>query len=203
MLYGILHDQVTARICVEYFTIGHVDLFPPHDPTWLALGWGILATWWAGLLLGLPMGLIAAVGTSPPLTTREVLRPVLAFMLARSALALTAGVVGYILASADVLSLQEPFASAVPSSRHSAFLADQWAHTASYFTGTLGAVCAWIWAWRRRRWPGLASGPVVEHRPRVAEVTETAVVTLLPAVGVIALMAVIAGIAILSAVSGL
>lgn len=26
--YGILHDQVTARICVEYFTIGHPMLFP-------------------------------------------------------------------------------------------------------------------------------------------------------------------------------
>jgi hypothetical protein len=21
--YGIVHDQITARICIEYFTIGH------------------------------------------------------------------------------------------------------------------------------------------------------------------------------------
>ncbi|MFI5379272.1 MAG: hypothetical protein ACHRHE_08245 [Tepidisphaerales bacterium] len=25
--YGIVHDQVTARICVEYFTIGHPPVF--------------------------------------------------------------------------------------------------------------------------------------------------------------------------------
>jgi hypothetical protein len=43
--YGILHDQVTARICVEYFTIGHPPMFATDSPTFLALGWGILATW--------------------------------------------------------------------------------------------------------------------------------------------------------------
>ena len=26
-VYGIVHDQVTARICVEYFTIGHAPVF--------------------------------------------------------------------------------------------------------------------------------------------------------------------------------
>lgn len=26
-LYGIVHDQFTARICVEYFSIGHPPLF--------------------------------------------------------------------------------------------------------------------------------------------------------------------------------
>ena len=27
IVYGILHDQVTARVCVEYFTIGHPPIF--------------------------------------------------------------------------------------------------------------------------------------------------------------------------------
>ena len=26
IVYGILHDQITARICIEYFTIGHPRL---------------------------------------------------------------------------------------------------------------------------------------------------------------------------------
>jgi len=30
--YGILHDQVTARVCVEYFTIGHPRYSPPCRP---------------------------------------------------------------------------------------------------------------------------------------------------------------------------
>jgi hypothetical protein len=33
--YGILHDQITARICVEYFTIGHPPVFDTTSPTWL------------------------------------------------------------------------------------------------------------------------------------------------------------------------
>ena len=27
IFYGVLHDQVTARVCVEYFTIGHPPIF--------------------------------------------------------------------------------------------------------------------------------------------------------------------------------
>jgi hypothetical protein len=38
--YGILHDQITARVCVEYFTMGHAPIFGTDDPTLLGLGWG-------------------------------------------------------------------------------------------------------------------------------------------------------------------
>ena len=44
VLYGIAHDQITARICVEYFTIGHPPIFGTDDATLLGLGWGIFAT---------------------------------------------------------------------------------------------------------------------------------------------------------------
>ena len=33
--YGVVHDQITARICVEYFTIGHPQVFDTDDPTLL------------------------------------------------------------------------------------------------------------------------------------------------------------------------
>ena len=58
--YGLLHDQVTVRISLEYFTIGHPPLVPTEDPTLLALAWGVVATWWVGLPLG---GLLASRGT--------------------------------------------------------------------------------------------------------------------------------------------
>ena len=54
VLYGILHDQVTARVCVEYFTIGHPPVFATESPTLLAIGWGIIATWWGRAVLGHP-----------------------------------------------------------------------------------------------------------------------------------------------------
>ena len=71
ILYGILQDQVTARVCVEYFTIGHPPVFNTESPTLLALGWGVIATWWVGLLLGIPYSrvkalLLAQVRRRPP-----------------------------------------------------------------------------------------------------------------------------------------
>ncbi len=49
---GVVHDQVTVRVCLEYFTIGHPRVFSTESPTWLALGWGIIASGWVGFLLG-------------------------------------------------------------------------------------------------------------------------------------------------------
>jgi hypothetical protein len=65
IVYGILHDQVTARVCVEYFTIGHPPVFPTADPTLLGLGWGALATWWVGLLLGVLLAVVSRGGSRP------------------------------------------------------------------------------------------------------------------------------------------
>ncbi|MBV8223051.1 MAG: hypothetical protein JO293_06785, partial [Candidatus Eremiobacteraeota bacterium] len=62
VLYGELHDQITARVCVEYFTIGHPPLFPTDDPTLLGLGWGVVATWWVGLVLGAGLAVAARAG---------------------------------------------------------------------------------------------------------------------------------------------
>src|SRR5688500_10199748 len=64
-VYGILHDQFTARVCVEYFTIGHPPVFDTEDPTLLGLGWGVIATWWVGLIMGLPLAVAARLGKRP------------------------------------------------------------------------------------------------------------------------------------------
>ncbi len=29
VVYGVVHDQVTARVCVEYFTVGHPRIIAP------------------------------------------------------------------------------------------------------------------------------------------------------------------------------
>src|SRR5262245_61211379 len=76
VFYGVVHDQVTARVCVEYFTIGHALIFPTKSPTLLGLGWGVIATWWAGLLLGIPLALAARAGGRPKRTPRSLVRPV-------------------------------------------------------------------------------------------------------------------------------
>src|ERR1041384_6329339 len=37
--YGILHDQVTARVCVEYFTVGHPRIIASWVPVSIAMGY--------------------------------------------------------------------------------------------------------------------------------------------------------------------
>jgi hypothetical protein len=76
---------------------------------------------------------------------------VLGLMLAVGAGALVAGVLGFALASADRIALAEPLASRVPPERHDAFLADLWAHSASYLLGALGGLSLIVRvAWSRR-----------------------------------------------------
>src|SRR3954465_11268214 len=132
VIYGVVRDEITARFCGEYFTIGHPPVFATDDPTLLGLGWGVIATWWVGLILGVPLALAARAGSRPKVTASSLVRP-LAFMLgAVGIVAAAAGAVGHTAAKCGWVWLPEPLASAVPQDRHVAFLTDLWAHLASY-----------------------------------------------------------------------
>jgi hypothetical protein len=148
--YGILHDQVTARVCVEYFTIGHPPIFDTESPALLGLGWGIIATWWVGALLGLPLALAARAGRHPRKGVRSLVRPIFNLLLVMGVCALIAGLVGFALATSGVVYLLEPLATDVPRPRHARFLADLWAHSASYFAGFVGGLMVIVRVWRSR-----------------------------------------------------
>lgn len=147
IFYGVLHDQVTARVCVEYFTIGHPPIFLTDDPTILALGWGVLATWWVGLLLGVPAALVSRVGPLPKLGASELFRPIGLLLLVMGLVSLIAGTIGFFVAQAGGVWLLEPLSSRVPVEKHSLFLADLWAHLAAYGVGFVGGIvlCGWVW----------------------------------------------------------
>ena len=81
VLFGIVHDQITTRICLEYFTIGHPKVINSESPTLLAFTWGVLATWWVGVILGLPLALCSRVGSWPKFTYKDQVRPLI-YMLA-------------------------------------------------------------------------------------------------------------------------
>jgi predicted benzoate:H+ symporter BenE len=150
IVYGILHDQITARVCVEYFTIGHAPVFHTEDPTLLGLGWGVIATWWVGLPLGLVLAAAARVGSLPKMDARDLLKPVGVMMACCGVLALAAGVVGYVLANVGAVSLDDGLAARIPPARHALFLADGFAHQASYTGGFVGGFILCIWVVMRR-----------------------------------------------------
>jgi len=144
VVYAVLQDQVTARICVEYFTIAHTPLSDTQSPTLLALDIGIRASWWFGLLLGIPLALCSRLGDWPKLRARDHLGAILCLFAAAAIVAALTGLAGRWAATAGWVWLTEPMASRVPRERHVDFLTDLWAHNAAYGVGGIGAVVIWI-----------------------------------------------------------
>jgi len=150
IVYGIAHDMVTAHVCVEYFTIGHPRVIASEAPVLLALAWGVLATWWMGLLLGIPLAVVSRAGRRPRLRAADLVRPIAVVLGAMAAAALAAGLVGRALAATGNVWLLDPMASRVPAARHTAFLTDLWAHNAAYLAGLVGGIVLCVLTWRRR-----------------------------------------------------
>lgn len=148
--YGIIHDQITARLCVEYFTVFHPPVFPTQDPTLLGIGWGIIATWWVGLLLGIPLAIAARAGSRPKRNAKDLLGPIAKLMLVSGCVAFAAGVVGYLSATMGWVWMVEPWASKIPPEKHIWFLVDLWAHNASYAVGFVGGIALMRSVWRGR-----------------------------------------------------
>jgi hypothetical protein len=151
VVYGICQDQVTARICVEYFTIGHPRVVDSESPTVLAFVWGFLATWWVGLPLGVLLALAARAGRRPRLGWRDLVRPIGVLLLVVGSVAALAGGFGRSQAKAGTVHLLEPMATEVPADRHVDFLTDLWIHDAAYAVGFVGGPILALLLWRRRR----------------------------------------------------
>jgi hypothetical protein len=149
--YGIVHDQVTARVCVEYFTIGHYPVFNTTDPTLLGIGWGIIATWWVGLLLGIPLAFVARAGERPKRSPNSLVRPVGVVLIVMGVASLIAGLVGWLLARLGWVMLVGPLADSVPTDKQVPFIADLWAHSASYLAGIIGGLVLMNRVWQSRK----------------------------------------------------
>ena len=152
VLYGIAHDQVTTRVCLEYFTVFHAPVFGTESPTLLAFGWGVIATWWMGLFLGFPLALAARAGRRPKWTARQLVRPIAVLLATMAVLSLIAGILGYLVATRGWIRMPPYWAERIPRDRHTRFLADLAAHNMAYASGFVGGwvVCGWVW-WRRGR----------------------------------------------------
>lgn len=150
VLYGIIHDQVTVHVCLEYFTVAHPSLLGIRDPTILGLAWGIVATWWVGLALGVLLALAARAGPRPKLMVRDVRRPVLLLMLTVGLTSVLAGLFGYALARTGGAYIQYYYVTHVSPARQPLFIADAWAHESAYTVSIIGSLLVCLWAPRRR-----------------------------------------------------
>ncbi|MGL6197039.1 MAG: hypothetical protein ACRC2T_19680 [Thermoguttaceae bacterium] len=138
--YGVAHDLVTANVCVEYFTIAHPMIFPTTSPIFLAFGWGIIATWWVGLGLGIPLACVCRFGARKKLTVKNLYRPLAVFLVILYLVAMICGGIGYTAGNLGWCYLLPPFAELIKPHLHSRFLFDIWTHIASYVFGVIGGL---------------------------------------------------------------
>jgi hypothetical protein len=154
VVFGIIHDQITARVCIEYFTVAHPKVVESEDPTVLGLVWGIVATWWTGLLLGIPLAIAARVGSRPKYSVRTLRQPVLVVLGLMAMFALITGIISYVIGSMGtiILPLPGPMKDRIPAQKWPAFQACAFAHTMSYFVAFIGGgmTIAWVWVSRKR-----------------------------------------------------
>lgn len=140
IIYGIVHNQVTVRISLEYFTIGHRALISSTSPTLMGIAWGVHPNWWVGLGMGVLLAITGRAGKWPKRNARSFVKPLLLLFLISGIASATAGILGYRLANSGTLGLYEPLASSVPASGHAAYISALWMHTASYTVGTMGGL---------------------------------------------------------------
>jgi hypothetical protein len=151
IVYGIVHAQVTAHICVEYFSIAHPTILPLTSPTLLALQWGVVATWWVGAALGFGLAASSRWGSRPPVRARNVMRPIAILLVSMAVASFVSGIAGFALAKTHAITLSGWLALAIPESRHARFMADWWAHSAAYLVGILGGAILCVRTYAERR----------------------------------------------------
>ena len=156
IVYGVVHDQFTARAYLPYFTE-----WPPHatmiqlntqDPTLVGLAWGFAATWWVGLILGVPLALASTSGPDNWWTWRRLSAYLSALLVCVGGLA----ALGYLTSISNHLQVDPSVAGpAVPPGDTASlelFTAVLVAHNISYIGGaTAGLVLIWLIFRIRRR----------------------------------------------------
>lgn len=150
IFYGVVHDQFTARICVEYFTIFHPPVFGTQSPTLLGIGWGIIATWWVGAFLGILLAMAARTGARSKLPAAALLTSIAKLLFVMAACAVFSGITGFLLARRGLIAPPMWVATSLAPSAYSRFMADWWAHNASYGAGFFGGIGLCIAKYRSR-----------------------------------------------------
>jgi hypothetical protein len=157
--YGMLQDQVSARLCPEYFTVLHNPIPGVSDPTLLGLLWGFLAGVPGGLLLGYTAGLAATLGPRPPWGVRRLVGPMLTLAAGVGFLTAVTGV--SVARHIDLFGVRfDSLPGIPPENQRGAFVVACY-HLAAYAGWVAGSVglCVWVGVSRGRSLDGRA-GPV-------------------------------------------
>lgn len=113
-----------------------------------------------GAFLGVLLAIAARAGSRNKIDMIELLRPISELLLLMGFLATVAGLGGYLLAKRGVIAPPGWIRSILPPAKHAPFIADWWAHHASYLFGLLGGIFLCVLTIRKR----LASETMMHSR---------------------------------------
>ncbi len=141
-LYGVAHDLVTAHTCIEYFSVAHPMVIESlHDDPWACgIIWGILATWWLGLLVGLAAAVILAIRRQAEFSVVDFFKSLVRLLVLNAVVAIGAGGVGFFLGTQGLVRLPEHLRYPLTGQKLSPsltgpFFFDVFAHSSSYLVG--------------------------------------------------------------------
>ncbi len=153
VIYGVIHDEITAHLCVEYFSVAHPPLFHTDSPTILAFCWGVAATIWIGIALGVMLALVSQSGGAPPYPFAKLVRSMLILLSVMAPSALFAGLLGFELSRHSMIQLPGDLAWMIPVAKHDRFMGVWFAHGASYLSGLAGGAYLILHVWNQRGRP--------------------------------------------------
>jgi len=144
--YGVLQDQINARLCPEYFTVVHSPkLDGITDPTLLGLLWGFLGSWWGGLLMGLGVVLSGTLGPAAPVQERHLYRPLVCVLLFQAFVTAACGFAAWQIHGILGLSMPEGLAALIPAERRGALVAVAASHVGTYLSAITASVALCVW----------------------------------------------------------
>jgi hypothetical protein len=142
--YGIVHDQITIRICPDYLLVWHPKLLSTNNLTLVALAWGVVATWWMGAFLGLIVGLGATAGRPPFAAKPAIFKAYIWVMAATGLCAALAGIVTWRLGLLAPSFIEGPEISGLSLDDRHRFMIAWVVHNTSYNIGAAAALVAAI-----------------------------------------------------------
>ncbi len=150
IVYGIVHDQISVRISPPYLLDWHPEIVSTRDPTRVALAWGVVATWWFGLILGVVLAAAATLGNRPMAPWRCIVQSTgFVFAIAAVATAVAFGITrGFGL---ELPVSFGPIYTNLPKNGRLAFAQTATMHETSYDAAAIATLVAAGWiVWKRR-----------------------------------------------------
>jgi hypothetical protein len=134
--FGALHNQVSYTISREYFTEFKFDQFNIINfPERLGASFvGIYATWWMGLVIGVPLSLLGLIHAAPP---RMFAKTLVSFAIV-ICIAIICGTIGAMIGSISIVKTYLP-------EKVWRFEVAGFMHNASYIGGAIGLVCGIVY----------------------------------------------------------